>query len=88
MNKLAFALFALALALLVLPSCGGGIVYSSRVPRPAPYVQMVDVAPGPGYMWAGGYWQWTGNRYDWVPDQLARGRPGIAADASRVMPRG
>jgi hypothetical protein len=25
------------------------------------------VAPGPGYVWASGYWRWTGADYVWVP---------------------
>ena len=25
------------------------------------------VCPGPGYVWADGYWNWAGGRYVWVP---------------------
>jgi hypothetical protein len=28
-------------------------------------VEPVLVAPGPGYIWIGGYWSWTGGRHVW-----------------------
>ncbi len=29
------------------------------------------VAPGPGYVWMGGYWGYRGNAYAWVPGRWA-----------------
>jgi len=33
---------------------------------PAPFVEAVGIAPGPGYIWIGGYYHWYGNRWGWV----------------------
>lgn len=34
------------------------------------------VAPGPGYVWIGGYWRWTGANYVWVSGHwVPRPRP-------------
>ena len=51
----------------------GGMVY---VPPPAVQVETVGVAPGPGYFWIGGYWNWAGGRHVWVPGYWERARPG------------
>jgi hypothetical protein len=37
------------------------------VAPPPPQVEVVGVAPGPGYIWLGGYWNWEGGRHVWVP---------------------
>ncbi|MFI5143027.1 MAG: hypothetical protein ACHQQS_07285 [Thermoanaerobaculales bacterium] len=44
----------------------GGCVVSAWVPGepPAPYVEAQVVAPGPGYVWIGGWWEWH-NRWAW-----------------------
>ncbi len=42
----------------------GPVVYVDRAP-PAPYNEVVTVAPGPGYVWIGGYHGWTGRDYVW-----------------------
>jgi hypothetical protein len=41
-------------------------------PPPAPVVERVPVAPGPGYVWRGGHWRWNGRRYVWAPGFYAR----------------
>ncbi len=33
---------------------------------PAPVVEVVGVAPTPGYVWIHGYWNWVGGRHVWV----------------------
>jgi hypothetical protein len=33
---------------------------------PAPLVERIPVAPGPGYFWRPGHWYWNGARYTWV----------------------
>jgi hypothetical protein len=38
-----------------------------RVGPPAPVVERVIVAPGPGYVWTPGYYRWDGRSYLWVP---------------------
>ncbi|HTV98402.1 MAG TPA: hypothetical protein VME42_20595 [Steroidobacteraceae bacterium] len=56
------------------PYYGGAAVVT--VAPPAPQVEVVGVAPAPGYIWVGGYWNWVGGRYAWVGGHWAAGRPG------------
>ena len=42
-----------------------GEVYVDAAP-PAPIVETVGIAPGPGFVWVGGYYHWYGNRWGWV----------------------
>ena len=42
-----------------------------HVGPPAPVVETRVVAPGPGYVWVGGYHRWDGARYVWVPGRWA-----------------
>jgi hypothetical protein len=51
----------------------GGVV---TVAPPAPQVEVVGVAPAPGYVWFGGYWDWVGGRYAWHAGSWGPGRPG------------
>lgn len=37
------------------------------VAPPAPQVEVIGVAPAPGYIWIGGYWGWSGYRHVWYP---------------------
>ena len=39
-------------------------------------VEYVGVAPVPGYVWFGGYWNWVGGRHVWVPGYWGPGRAG------------
>jgi hypothetical protein len=77
---------ALALGLacsVVLPGCivtpnqghyyAGGVVL---VAPPAPRIEVVGVAPSPGYVWVGGYWNWVGGRHEWVGGHWVAGRAG------------
>ena len=60
---------ALAAGLVALAGCYGppaGAVYVRERP-PAYREEVVGVAPGPGYFWIRGYWQWGGAAYQWVP---------------------
>ena len=43
-----------------------------RVAPPRPIVERRVVAPGPGYVWIGGYHRWEGNSYVWVPGRWER----------------
>src|ERR1700722_11962794 len=38
-----------------------------RVAPPVAVVETRGVAPGPGYVWQGGYHRWDGNAYAWAP---------------------
>jgi len=37
-----------------------------RVAPPAPIIERRPIAPGPGYVWVGGFHRWDGARYVWV----------------------
>lgn len=51
----------------------GEVVYQAP---PAPHHESTYGAPGPGYVWIGGYWAWTGGSYAWRPGRWIVGRPG------------
>ncbi len=78
------ALLATAMASLTLSGC---VVAPSAPPPhvryepvlvapPPPRVEVVGVAPYPGYFWIGGYWTWRGGRHDWVPGRWEAPRHG------------
>ncbi len=46
------------------------------VAPPAPRVDVVIAAPGPGYFWIGGHWGWIGGRHVWVGGRWEAHRPG------------
>lgn len=58
---------ALVLMVSALTACGGGAFYYSNVPPPPLRAEVVGVAPGPGYVWVGGYWGFRGGGTVWVP---------------------
>jgi hypothetical protein len=63
--------FAAALAALAAMPAGALPVYVKIAP-PAPIVETRVVAPGPGYVWVGGYHRWDGAAYVWVPGRWAQ----------------
>lgn len=46
------------------------------VAPPVPQVEVIGVAPTPGLVWFGGYWEWSGGRHVWVPGHWGPGRRG------------
>ena len=38
-----------------------------RVAPPVERVEVIGVAPRPGYVWVRGWWRWDARRYVWVP---------------------
>lgn len=54
---------------LIWTGCGHGYIAATiGPPPPNPYVVgPVGVAPGPGYVWADGYWNLNGNSWAWAP---------------------
>jgi hypothetical protein len=38
-----------------------------RIGPPRPVVERVVPAPGPRFVWVGGYYRWSGRAYVWVP---------------------
>ena len=56
----------------VLTGCAGGGVYYSSFAPPPPRYGAVGVAPGPGYVWADGYWDLRGRNWVWAPGAWVR----------------
>jgi hypothetical protein len=46
------------------------------VEPPPPRVEYPGYAPVAGYVWIGGYWNWTGHRHEWVPGRWDAPHPG------------
>lgn len=46
------------------------------VAPPVPQIEVVGVAPTPGYVWFGGYWDWVGGRHVWIGGHWGPGRAG------------
>jgi hypothetical protein len=56
---------------------------------PAPIYETVGVAPGPGYLWIGGYYHWSGGGWVWYRGHYARPpHPGAAWVRARYEVRG
>jgi hypothetical protein len=56
---------------------------------PAPYAEVVGVAPGPGYLWIGGYYHWSGARWVWYAGHYERPpHPGAVWVRPRYVVRG
>jgi hypothetical protein len=66
---LAAAFMAGALLSAALPAAAQIYV---RLAPPTPIVERVPTAPGPGYVWVGGHYNWNGTRYVWVPGHYIR----------------
>ena len=47
------------------------LVYVEPRP-PAERVEVIEVRPGPGFVWQRGYWAWEQSAYNWVPGHWAR----------------
>jgi hypothetical protein len=64
MKKRLLATAAVLLGTL-LAGCGHSYIAASYGPPPPRYGAM-GYAPGPGYMWADGYWDRAGSGWNWV----------------------
>ncbi len=64
MNRrtLAAAVFAAGLS-----AAAGALPVYVHIAPPKPRVEVRVVAPGPGYVWTGGYYAWRKGAYVWVP---------------------
>lgn len=51
------------------------VEYATYAPPPLQY-EVIGVAPGPGYLWVAGYWNWTGVEYVWVSGSWVVPPPG------------
>jgi hypothetical protein len=43
---------------------------------PAPRIDAITPAPGPGHVWISGYWRWHNGRHAWVPGHWEGARSG------------
>src|SRR2546425_2322857 len=54
-------------ALAGLSACAGNGYYAVRTAPPPPRAYgIVGVAPGPGYVWIDGFWDWRGGNWRWM----------------------
>lgn len=60
----------------VVPTVGVGVEVVAPSAPPAPQVEVVGVAPAPGYFWIGGAYFWEGGRYVWRGGRWEAPRPG------------
>lgn len=77
------ALSAALSACVVYPGRVAYVGPTVAIAPPAPIVETYGVAPAPGYIWMGGYWNWVGGRHVWVGGHWAAPRPGYRWEAHR-----
>ena len=70
--------FAALIAAAVLPGAlGQGSAFAQVVilerPMPPPRMEVIPVAPGPGYNWVPGHWAWRGAEWVWIPGHHIQG---------------
>lgn len=59
------------------PQAPAQVSFSLSVGTPPPPLRYEAVpAPRPGYVWAPGYWNWSGSRYVWIGGRWHHDRPG------------
>ena len=75
---LAVSLAVVGAVAMTIAACGGAgfyvehdVVTVTETP-PEPRVEILEVPPGPGYVWAQGHWIWTGEGFAWVEGRWAR----------------
>jgi hypothetical protein len=68
----------LLLAACVAPPPPPGAVFVQNAP-PAARVEVVGTAPGPNFVWIGGYYRYDGGHYAWAPGRWERGPHANAA---------
>jgi len=66
------ALLLMFAAFSMIGCAGGGVAYYANTPPPPVRVEAYGVAPGPGFVWAPGYWGWRGNSYVWIGGSWVR----------------
>ena len=56
----------------LLSACVVHGAYVVRYGPPPPRYAVVGVAPGPGYLWTDGFWDWRGGNYIWMQGRWLR----------------
>ena len=72
----AIAVFACISGCVVAPAPAPFVGEVVATPPPVPQAEVIGVAPAPGYIWIGGFWNWVGGRHVWVPGRWEAPRPG------------
>jgi WXXGXW repeat (2 copies) len=88
-GKSALSVAALAVVL-ALPACEhaaftfySGVGFGPPAPR---FVGPVGMAPGPGFVWTDGFYDWSGNNWAWRPGRWQRPpRPGMRWEMPRYQ---
>ena len=62
---------AFVMAATLFTGCAGAVVVRYG-PPPPPRYGVVGVAPGPGFVWTEGFYDWRGGAYMWVPGRWMR----------------
>jgi hypothetical protein len=77
MLKSSRPLVSAACTLALLVGIGVGAVSAQTIviekAMPAPIVEVVPAAPGPGFNWVPGHWAWRGGAWFWVKGHHIRG---------------
>ena len=79
MKNYARHLVQTACAVTLVLGCGIGmaaaqpVVIVERGVMPAPRVEVIRPAPGPGYNWVPGHWAWRGRGWEWIAGHHVRG---------------
>ncbi|MGV8918908.1 MAG: YXWGXW repeat-containing protein [Pseudomonas sp.] len=55
------------IAALIAVSLSACVVAPVHPRRPPPLVEVVPLAPAPGYQWVGGHYRWRANQWVWIP---------------------
>jgi hypothetical protein len=63
MRQIAAVLLAMAVGTVAAGGCAVGLMVPG--PPPAPLVEVRGAAPGPAFVWLGGYWAWH-SRWVWT----------------------
>ncbi len=61
------AIASVAVAIGLSPVLNAGAAVFVRIAPPRPVVERAIRAPGPRYVWTGGYYRWSGRAYVWAP---------------------
>ena len=65
-RKLLFLTFVVLLAGALSACAGNGYMTVRSAPPPPQARGVVGYAPGPGYVWVDGFWDWRGGNWHWV----------------------
>jgi hypothetical protein len=65
-RKLLFLTFVVLLAGVLSACAGNGYIAVRSAPPPPQVHGVVGYAPGPGYVWVDGFWDWRGGNWHWV----------------------